>query len=522
MSRSSGFDLSIGPSQPPSTFLFVENATGQRKGRSKQSRAHVARVNRHRQKLKTQQVGCPPTGVVLEAAQVLSNNDGHALTINARGVGMPSSVPQTIQPLFGGIAINSFPKECSAEAAELAQFTFERVMDTWLSPQHKPAWIASFFQHPIVYHCLSFSCGVMQDYMTSRQIRPQRLFHRGKTISLVNQALSHLDHADIEPVMLAISSLWRMNTDATIDRKEVLILFKPHVRNLSWVNLFGRLAGDTLHGQALAELVNRRGGLDGFTTLPSLHESLALADVIDSSSNGSSPRFPSIWNAEHYLQALDPAMQLLAGDTEGSAFTWNVPDGLPENLCATLQRLAAVDKMLDDFSRRTVSRSDDYCISELSSAVQHELLSIQPWSQLEPTERAGSSEAMYELCRLASIIYATAVIFPVSASDPWLEKLLRQLRHLLETINVFEQGPERAPLLVWAIFVASMAAFWTKHRIFFTNLLRKTLHEFGLTSWDQVNMLLNDFLWRDSACQHGSTTLWKFLNLNEEVVILVN
>ena len=522
MNRSPGLDVSTKLRQPPDTLFFVEDGIGKGKRRSKQSRAHVARVNRHRQKLKTQQASDPSVDAST-GARMLLTNDGAAMVIS-RGVEMPPlSVPQTLQPVFGGVAINAFPKEYSAEAAEMAQFTFERVMATWLNPQHKPDWIASFFQHPIVYHCLSFSCGVIQDYTNSRPISPQRLYHRGKTISLVNQALSHLDNADIEPVLLAISSLWRMNTDTTIGRKEVLMLFQPHVRNLSWVNLFGRLAGDTLHGQALAELVNRRGGLIGFTTLPSLHESLALADLIDASSNGLKPRFPSIWNAEYYLQALDPTMQLLASDTEGSAFAWNVPGGLPYTVCATLQRVAAVDKMLDDFSRRTVSRSEDYWIAELSSAVQHELLSLKPWSQLDVKERTGSSRPMYELCRLASTIYSIAVIFPVSASDPWLEKLLGQLRHLLEFwIDMSGQSIEAAPLLIWSLFVASMAAFWTTHRVFFTNLLRNTLVQFGLTSMDKVNMLLRDFLWRDSACQHGSTTLWKSLNLNEEIIVLLD
>lgn len=55
-------------------------------------------------------------------------------------------------------------------------------------------------------------------------------------------------------------------------------LFQPHVRNLSWVNLFGRFAVDAPHENTLAdELVHRRGGSQ--YTLPSLTEKPGLGST---------------------------------------------------------------------------------------------------------------------------------------------------------------------------------------------------------------------------------------------------
>ncbi|KAI5361917.1 Putative fungal transcription factor [Septoria linicola] len=548
---------SSGQSSAPSTLFFVEDGNTPGKGRSKQSRAHVARVNRQRQKLKSTDIAAATasqsTHVALTAssssapstwttqttsrptqAQARSQSDHHAVQVagrrdrhsaaalmEARRTQSAPTVSQTIQPVFGGTEITSFSKEHSMEAAEVAKFCFERVLDSWLNPNFKPAWIAAFFQHPIVYHCLSFATGVMQDFTLSRPISSRRLWHRGMTISLVNSALGNLNDIDIEPVLLAITSLWRINTEILVERREVSVLFLPHVRNLSWVSVLGKLGGDPQHGQALAQLVHRKGGLHNFTTLPSLQESLALADLIDSSSRGTRPKFPSLWPAEHFLQALNPALQLLANDIEGRVFASNSLR-LPDSCREVYRRLAAVDKMLDDFAQRTVSRAEDFWIGELSSAVQHDLLLLVPYTRLARTDREQTSQATYETCRMAASLYSNAVVFPVSPNDPWLQMHLKELRELLEVSSDSLHNQAPFPLLVWATFVASMAAFWTSHRMFFTNFLRDTLRRSGWTLWAQVEPLLKEFLWRDTACQHGATTLWKFLNVEQDRTVPID
>ncbi|PIA94164.1 hypothetical protein CB0940_08896 [Cercospora beticola] len=529
---------------PTNTWLFVEDGTKPGPARSKQSRAHVARVNRQRQKLKAQALNAAKAGSIQSGSSSLQSQTGtHALplryrtnlqagsaadeevtraliererqTLIARHPKPRPTIPRTIQPVFGGAVIDSFPQQQSVEAAELAQFCFESVFGAWLTLPQKHIWVAAFFRHPLVYHSLSFSCGIIQDFHLRRPIQHNRLLHRGQTIGLVNEALGNLADVDIEPVLLAISTLWRIDIENLGVAKEVPMLFAPHVRNLSWVDLFGKLGGDSRHGQALAQLVRRKKGpeLGTFTTLPSLEGTLALADLIDGSGNASKPRFPSIWSSKQYMEALSPALKQLSGDIEGKYFYEHISHGLNHEHCAVYYRLSCVDKLLDDFAQpgRAVSRDEAFFIAELSSAVQHELLSLPSWRDLNPAQDNCRSEVVFESTRMAGILYSNSVVFPVKASDPWLDQLLTQMRVVFEQENAMLGDRDCAPIFVWALFIASMAAYSTPHREFFSALLRRLLHRFNLLSWKLVHPILRGFLWRDSACLQGASTLWKYL-----------
>ncbi|KAF2215542.1 hypothetical protein CERZMDRAFT_94942 [Cercospora zeae-maydis SCOH1-5] len=530
------------------TWLFVEDGTKPGPTRSKQSRSHVARVNRQRQKLRAlnntanaHQHGNPSVASQAHARSLQlrfrtdvqagssAADDKNTLALieperqtaiartGTRHSTKPrrAAVPRTLQPVFGGAVIDSFSQQQSAEAAELAQFCFENIFGAWLTVPQKHVWVAAFFRHPLVYHSLSFSCGIIQDFALSRPIQHHRLLHRGQVIGLVNQALGSLADVDIEPVLLAISTLWRIDIENLGVAQEVPMLFEPHRRNLSWVNLFGTLGGDSRHGQALAQLVRRKKGpeLGSFTTLPSLEGTLALADLIDGSSNAAKPNFPSIWSSSQFLEALDFALQQLSNDVEGNYFDQHVTHGLTQEHCAVYRHLSFVDKLLDDFAQpeRSVSRSEAFFLAELSSAVQHELLSLPSWRDQHGTQANGLPEVIFESTRMASILYSNSVVFPVKASDPWLDRLLTQMRALFWGCDLVLEERDASPIIVWTLFIAAMAAYPTPHREFFSTLLSRLLYRFELASWGSVYVILRGFLWRDSACLRGARTLWEYL-----------
>lgn len=388
-------------------------------------------------------------------------------------------------------------------------------MDSWLSPAHKPIWFAAFFQHPLVYHALSFSCGVMQDVSNNRPVGEQRLLHHIKTIQLVNKQLDNLESVDVEPILLAIITLWRVNCDEIIVPQVVPLLFKAHHRSQKWVLLAGKLGGVGSHAFALQYLVQRNGGLKNFKTLPSLQESIAIADMLDSSSHATKPRFESIWKSQLLLKVLKTPLEALSIDREGESFAEAVPGGLPREVLRSLQQIASLDKLLDDFAARQVSTQEEMAVAELGSAAQHELLSIPPWDKLTHIEREGSFRASYEACRIVSLIYSISIILPMKASDPWLGKLLKQLRKLLETSLMDMRFQGSLALLIWTVYIGGMAAFWTSHRSFFVNSLRTALHTTSRTSWCNVKPLLEGFLWRDNACSDGAAVLWEALQFND-------
>ena len=97
----------------------------------------------------------------------------------------------------------------------------------------------------------------------------------------------------------------------------------------------------------------------------------------------------------------------------------------------------------------------------------------------------------------------------------WLEKLLRQLRLVLETSNVSMWDGDTLPMLTWSLFIAGMAAYWTRHRDFFVSHLKSTLALAGVTSLEAVKAMIREFLWRDDACGQGAALSWDVVHPKE-------
>jgi hypothetical protein len=424
-----------------------------------------------------------------------------------------SQLTRPVSPVFGALSIESFDLTTSAtEAAEMADWTFTYFVDSWLDPRFKPTWFAAFFNSPLVYHSLSFSVGILQDIVANRPVQLQRFSHRIKTIQIINKQLDHLDDVDLEPLLLAIVALWRCNTDVSDQGNPLPQIFSPHARSAGWVAVLGRLSGEGSHAQALGQLIRRKGGLVSFETLPGLQESLCLADIIGSSTIASKPRFESAYHVSNHLGALAPALEVMSDDVEGRGFSRNVPGCLPSGILKVLERIACVDKLLDGFTTRTAPPAEEYHLTQLTYAVQHELLSLPAWQILTLEEQEGSSFATYELCRITAMIYSTAVIFPISPSSPWLGKLLAQLKQM---IVMASWSQSTMPLLVWTLWIGGLAAWQTPHRPFFTRNLQSVFARSALTRWLDVRNTLVDFLWRDITCGAGSIILWDALHVED-------
>lgn len=190
----------------------------------------------------------------------------------------------------------------------------------------------------------------------------------------------------------------------------------------------------------------------------------------------------------------EPALVKLEDDPEGLGFQSKNSRSLPPEFLLTLQRLCAIDKLLDDFSARAIDKSEELFLSIVGQAVQHQLLSLSPWRDLTNLERKGSSMGTYEACRITAIIYSNAVIFPMSPSGKWLEKSVGELRQVLESSDMITWSGENIKLLVWVSVVGGMASFWTSHRALFVEKLRQTLKIAGVTRWTEIEDVLKRFL----------------------------
>ena len=99
-------------------------------------------------------------------------------------------------------------------------------------------------------------------------------------------------------------------------------------------------------------------------------------------------------------------------------------------------------------------------------------------------------------------------MFPISPQFAWHSNLLETLRQLLQMpgIDLWRQSSDR--LAVWVLFIVCIAAYPTPHFDFFSRRLKEHLLATKLVSFADVRVVLNQFIWSDSACELGASMVW--------------
>lgn len=93
-------------------------------------------------------------------------------------------------------------------------------------------------------------------------------------------------------------------------------------------------------------------------------------------------------------------------------------------------------------------------------------------------------------------------------SGQWV-RLLQQLHDIPESTS-FEAEDMHA-LLMWSLFIASIAAAKTSEQQYFETKLLALLTTKAITSWTAVHAELAPFLWSKSACNEGGQAVWNSL-----------
>lgn len=221
-----------------------------------------------------------------------------------------------------------------------------------------------------------------------------------------------------------------------------------------------------------------------------------------SMSNGN-PTLPSVWVSEPIT-----SMMLRSSATEpGAGFIDCVPGGLPAHIQAVLVNLSRVDHAWSDHRFRRWSSSETEAIREALNDAHHRVTSLRSWHDLGEEDRAASYLATYECCRLTCRLYSNSIIFPVTVNE-WLLHLLQDIKALLLSANLQRWTDDTVPLLLWCLFVSSMAAYRTEESKFFEACLRKLLEENGLRTWKPVHKILQQFVWTDCGCAQGAAVIW--------------
>jgi hypothetical protein len=125
------------------------------------------------------------------------------------------------------------------------------------------AWFEGMCKDPVLFHALSYKCGVHQTLrglVPLQQKRLEILEHQLRTIQLINSALDELENANLEHLIIAMMCLWRTNPKRPQSKEAADPLFSAHIPDANWISLYGQMQNVDLHGKAITHLVDRLGG----------------------------------------------------------------------------------------------------------------------------------------------------------------------------------------------------------------------------------------------------------------------
>lgn len=224
------------------------------------------------------------------------------------------------------------------------------------------------------------------------------------------------------------------------------------------------------------------------------------------------PLYPSFWKADY--TTLVPAMWDWStpknNAVPGSGFFVQMIDLLPSGCVACMVRLAKLNQVMGSLRVGPPNMGMLRRLIPTSLALQHQLLSLPPWSDLDLADQAGP-QGLYEICRLAAIIYCNAALLAVPPHQLWHVELADQLYAELNEYYASNEPTAEAAFLIWALCVGALATargpIRDRYEVFLGHLLKRQ----RVTRRSQLEDILARFLWSEHACRHGLAMLWSSL-----------
>lgn len=183
--------------------------------------------------------------------------------------------------------------------------------------------------------------------------------------------------------------------------------------------------------------------------------------------------------------------------------------GFTAELAEVFQVMKAFTCILEKYQDGSTTEPDLCRISNQRNFVQHRLLSLLPAGKLDWDFR--KSHPVYEICRLAGLIFGVGVIFPLPVQTTPLPTLVKHLQAELQEPSLESAWwfPDAVEILIWVLTLGGIAATGLPNRIWFVATLGRVSACSGLSNWRDLKLILDRMLWLDSACNVGGQQLWE-------------
>jgi hypothetical protein len=116
---------------------------------------------------------------------------------------------------------------------------------------------------------------------------------------------------------------------------------------------------------------------------------------------------------------------------------------------------------------------------------------------------------LYELCRLAAMIYSLTVVFPLPSTTAPFETLGAQIRELMSNKVIHARWNESPHLMLWVTVMAAIASIASENRSWFVCILDRLINRFKITRWFEMKEILQKYLWFDGTNDTDGVKLWE-------------
>jgi hypothetical protein len=183
--------------------------------------------------------------------------------------------------------------------------------------------------------------------------------------------------------------------------------------------------------------------------------------------------------------------------------------GFSAEMVEVFQAMKAYTSIIEKYQDGSTTEPDLFRICNQRNFVQHRLLSLLPARNLDQDFR--TSYPVYEICRLAGLIFGVGIIFPLPAQTAPLPTLVKLLQAELQEFNLESDWwfPDAVGVLIWVLTLGGIAATGLPNRTWFVAALGRVSARSGLARWRDLKPVLDQILWLDSACDFGGQQLWE-------------
>jgi hypothetical protein len=181
--------------------------------------------------------------------------------------------------------------------------------------------------------------------------------------------------------------------------------------------------------------------------------------------------------------------------------------------------------LIEDFTSGSPGAPSQVELVERRNILQHHLLCIPSddilyGSGIDPKTAPSK---VYEGVRLAVLLFAVSILFPMPMLSGTLERAVKKLKRELESNELWgslttmgqntdftaEETRGLQACLLWMLVLGGIGAEDTPQRIWFVRCLRALVCAMGIQSWRQVHSIMRSYLWLNMACESGGMSLWR-------------